>query len=58
MLRGGVFIGVDKTTGGGLPVLNAAAAGAKEMYDWATAPSPPRARVSYAAAAASRQRRR
>ncbi|OBF20017.1 caspase family protein [Mycobacterium sp. ACS4331] len=38
MVRGGIFVGVDRTTGGGLPTLNAAAAGAKQMHEWATAP--------------------
>lgn len=37
MLRGGVFVGVDRT-GGGLPPLNAAATGAKALYDWAVSP--------------------
>lgn len=37
MLRGGVFIGVNKT-GRGLRVLEAAAAGARQMYEWATNP--------------------
>ena len=38
MLRGGVFIGVDRTKGG-MPTLRAAASSAKKMYDWAIAPA-------------------
>ena len=38
MLRGGVFIGVDRTNGG-MPTLRAAASSAKKMYDWAIAPA-------------------
>lgn len=34
VLRGGVFIGVDRT-GGGLPELHAAASGAAQLYEWA-----------------------
>ena len=38
MLRGGVFIGVDRTKGG-MPTLRAAASSAKKMYDWAIDPA-------------------
>jgi Caspase domain len=38
VLRGGVFIGVDRTKGG-MPTLRAAASSAKKMYDWAIAPT-------------------
>lgn len=37
MLRGGVFVGVNRT-GGEFPKLRAAAAGAQMMYDWAVDP--------------------
>ena len=38
MLRGGVFVGVDRT-GGGLPTLRAAASGAAKLRDWAVDPA-------------------
>jgi len=38
VLRGGVFIGVDRTKGG-MPTLRAAASSAKKMYDWAIDPA-------------------
>ncbi|HEY9311287.1 caspase family protein [Williamsia sp.] len=37
MHRGAVFIGVDRT-GAGMPVLRAAASGARQMHDWAVDP--------------------
>lgn len=37
MLRGGVFVGVDRT-GGGLPPLQAAASGAERLHAWAVDP--------------------
>jgi Caspase domain len=38
VLRGGVFVGVDRTKGG-MPTLRAAASSAKKMYDWAIGPA-------------------
>jgi Caspase domain len=38
VLRGGVFVGVDRTKGG-MPTLRAAASSAKKMYDWAIDPA-------------------